>query len=348
MTCFSNRKISDTILTLRAATVLNEQISFQEVENQESLRLREIVGDFGVAIFNPLLLDGSCHSKCGQSEDSNYHSESETFFRTLSLGIPEQEKCSVNNPLATSPFSHETSSCTSSSSEEGDYIFDHEIFPVQIQPPDDSSELSYAPYLLDLVLFQEIVDYALPRNLRMYKWKRIFSIAKDGDLLFSMLEKCAPFKHTLLVLKTTKGNILGGFASEHWKAQDGFDKRHSYFGTGTCFLFSDYPENPEPKRGLSFHKWSGVNDYCQICDPDIGKIAMGGGEGDFGLIIADSFLRGSSGHCATFNNPPLIPGIAGTFDVLGFEVYGMMPLIPTVSKSVNHKYSQRSLLATRY
>jgi hypothetical protein len=161
-----------------------------------------------------------------------------------------------------------------------------------------------------------------------------------------MLEKCAPFKHTLLVLKTTKGNVLGGFASEPWKARDGFD-RHSYFGTGTCFLFSDFPKT-SPNKELSFYKWSGVNDYCQICDPDTGKIAMGGGEGDFGLIVTASFLRGSSGHCATFNNPPLIPGIDGTFDILEFEVYGLLPLIPTVSKTFVHKYSQRSLLGAGY
>ena len=233
---------------------------------------------------------------------------------------------------------------------DNDYIFKHEIYPVQIEPEDEVT-LDYAPRLLSESMFHELVNDAIPRNLRMYKWKRIFTIARDGDAFITMIEKCSMYKHTLVVIKTTKGHTIGGFASEPWKNQDGFDKRHSYFGTGVCFLFTDHiPDNDNANKNkqVMTYKWSGMNDYCQICDVDRRKIAMGGGEGDFGLIVEDSFLRGSSGHCATFNNPPLIPGIDGTFDILGFEVYGLLPLIPTVTnaRSISHasRYSTRSLL----
>jgi hypothetical protein len=385
MTCFdhrkgpwSRRKLSDTILTLRAVYVLNENINTSEIEQgASSLSLREVVGDVGLALFSPLdeglllsqkllvdelLRKDACPSSetspkqvsldaCPSSETSpkqvSFHASRPPFFEMGLSGEVLPLNCS-KDALVSQPVLRKLSESSCSSDADGEdehfeYIFDHEIYPVQIEAPEDPTELSFAPSILDNETFQQIVDEALPSNLRMYKWKRIFSIAKDGDLLFTMLERCSSFKNTLVVLKTTKGNILGGFASEKWKAQDGYDKR-SYFGTGVCFLFSDYPKNPNPRKELSFHRWSGVNDYCQICDPDSGKIAMGGGEGDFGLIIEDSFLRGSSGHCATFNNPSLVPGIDESFDILEFEVYGQLPLIPTVSRAIETKYSELSLL----
>ena len=229
------------------------------------------------------------------------------------------------------------------------YMFDYDAFPVQVELPDDPSEYIEAPPILDASALQEFADRALPRNLRIYKWKRIFSIAKDGDLMFTMLEKCATFKHTLMACRTTHGHILGGFASEKWEDQDGYDKRHSYFGTGTCFLFSNHPKiDPmDTKTQFNFYKWSGVNDYCQICDTSTSRIAMGGGHGDFGLVIEDGFFRGTSGHCATFDNPPLIPGIDGSFEIVDFEVYGLLPLLSSSSLSTDQNQSRSAKFKCR-
>jgi hypothetical protein len=75
-------------------------------------------------------------------------------------------------------------------------------------------------------------------------------------------------------------------------------------------------------------------------------IAMGGGNSEFGLMLDDNFMRGSSGQSSTFNNPRLIPGNEESFDIVEFEVYGLMPLIPTVSEKpcLKSKYSQVSLI----
>lgn len=353
----SHRKISDALLTLRAAVSLAEHMAHIESSAGHPFTLNGVpmVGEYGLALLDPLneeflqsqWLESADSQEqkrpnengstgCGGSGTTN-ESRTEHSLGPVQMGIVHVALPSLKDvSRSTSP--------TDCGTDDQDYIFDHEIFPVQIEPPDDPDELSYAPRILDETKFQQLMDDGLPRSLRMYKWKRIFCIAKDGDLFFTMMEKCEQFKHTLVVLRTTEGNVLGGFASEQWKAQDGFSKRHSYFGTGTCFLFSDFPENSDMNKDLSVYKWSGCNDYCQICDPDKRQIAMGGGAGDFGLVIDDSFLRGSTGHCATFNNPPLVPGVDGTFDVLEFEVYGLMPLLPTVSKHVNNQYSSRSLL----
>jgi hypothetical protein len=329
-----NRKIGDSLLTLRAAALLNQHIisiSTGETKGNHPPSIRSIVGDLGAALFNPF--DGDVLGICTcdkaivvsvteTSSDQIIQNHPQACDRPGSpqrgqkivfASLDDVASCDDDDDKhsETSKASLQESSTSESlvSTEPKEFVFDHEAFPVQRETPEDPTVLIEAPPILDIESLQEIVDRALPRSLRIYKWKRIFSIAMDGDLLLTMLDKCSTYKHTLLVFRTTYGHVLGGFASEKWQAQDGYTKRRSYFGTGTCFLFSSHPIDPDPSHGFTFYKWSGVNDYCQICDTDSGKIAMGGGEGDFGLVIEDGFFRGTSGHCATFKNPPLIPGI---------------------------------------
>jgi hypothetical protein len=138
------------------------------------------------------------------------------------------------------------------------------------------------------------------------------------------------FRYTVLVIQTTRGEVLGGFATANWN-----DKRHNvYYGNGQSFLFASHPENsPESVLvdgqastsdvgSLAVYPWSGENDYCQICDPDQNRIAMGG-EGEFGLIVRDNFGFGETGTSRTYRNPPLVAG--RHFEISAFEVYGIVP-----------------------
>lgn len=320
------RKLSDAILNLRAAQALIDQ-NYEQEWRQESdkLSLREVVGDYGLALFSPF--------------------DEEALFSTSKRSLEEDREVPEmqrDSGLIEDSDSHETQHF-----DDVDYFFNQEVIPVQIAPEDNPEDLMSSPGILTESMFQQISDEALPRNLRMYEWKRVFCISRDGDAFFTMLEMCNTFKHTLIVIKTKTGNVLGGFASETWKDQDGYDYRNSFYGTGICFLFSDFPSNSDPDKKLSFYPWTGVNDYCQICDVDRGKIAMGGGEGDFGLIIDDAFQRGSTGRCSTFNNPTLVPSIGGSFDIVEFEVYGLLPLLPTSVRSLSSRYSIRSLVEER-
>ena len=67
----------------------------------------------------------------------------------------------------------------------------------------------------------------------------------------------------------------------------------------------------------------------------ISFLALGGGLGDFGLIVHDGFLQGSSGPCSTFGNPALIPGMDGSFDILDFELYGMVPYMASTNYRID-------------
>lgn len=322
------RKLSDEISNLRAAVQdLMDPVYEQECRQEsDKLSLRQVVGDYGLALFSPL--------------------DEEALFSTSKRSIEEDRE--VPEMQSDSGLLEDSDSHKTPYFDDDDYFFNHEVIPVQIAPEDNPEDLISSPRIMPESMFQQISNEALPRNLRMYEWERVFCISRDGDAFFTMLEMCSTFKHTLIVIKTTTGNILGGFASETWKDQDGYDYRNSFYGTGICFLFSDFPSNTDPDKKLSFYPWTGVNNYCQICDVDRGKIAMGGGEGDFGLIIDDAFRRGSTGRCSTFNNPTLVPSIGGSFDILEFEVYGLLPLIPTFSKSPSSRFSIRSLVEERW
>lgn len=215
-------------------------------------------------------------------------------------------------------------------SENGDVscpLCDHDSIPVYIEPPDDPTELLYAPRILSEEMLQQIVNEALPFNLQLFTtWKRLFSINVHGDCLSTMLNQCKSFRYTLLIVKTSEGNIVGGFASEPWETAATVGKC-AYYGRGASFVFSDFPE--KPNQQLNFYKWVGANDYCQLLDVSAGRLALGGG-GDFGLVIDHNFQKGSTGPCATFANPSLVPGIGGSFDVVEFEVYGIVPLMETI------------------
>ena len=202
---------------------------------------------------------------------------------------------------------------------------DRVLPPIYIEMPHDPTELYHAPPIISEEMLRQLVDDGLPSSFQLYSnWKRLFSISVHGDCVSTMLERCGHFRRTLVVGKTGDGTILGGFASEPWRPRQSFDGCQ-YYGNGASFLFSSFPQRRDGK--LNVYKWVGANDYCQLCDIPAGRIALGGG-GSFGLVLQDNFLRGSSGRCATFDNSCLVPGM-GNFDLVEFEVYGIVPLIQT-------------------
>jgi len=236
-----------------------------------------------------------------------------------------------------------------------------------------SSELSVdplqeCPRIFSASQFAQIRE-ALPSALRQNKWERCFAIGRDGDSMITLLDRCTPYTHTVLVVQTTKGDVLGGYATECWNEDStqlqrnnhnkGKKKRRCYYGTGQSFLFGSNPDNTSgtvatrnnvssdgddvadgkqlqepasPSKPLSFYRWTGDNDYCQICCPDRNRVAMGG-DGDFGFVVQDYFSGGWTGRCRTYENPPLVPtngGDDGRFEVAALEVYGIVPLFESL------------------
>jgi len=199
--------------------------------------------------------------------------------------------------------------------------------------PEDPDDLLHCPRILTESMMQQIHQF-LRDTVKTNTWERSFAIGRDGDSFRTLLDYCAPYTYSLIVIRTVQGHILGGFASRNWQVQDGFQQRQSYYGTGQSFLFSTHPEasidgfdaepqvakyskshNNEPP--LQFFSWTGTNDYCQLCSLDKQVLCMGG-EGGFGWTVQDNFERGQSGRCRTYGNPP--------FKITDFEVYDLQSI----------------------
>lgn len=202
---------------------------------------------------------------------------------------------------------------------------------VEIQQEDEESEFwvpealveeeeirahPFCPYLLQQSQRQAIAKLGLPAAIAHCRWKRLYSLARDGDSFDAFLRLVEGHHRTLLVIRTTKGEIFGGYADSEWKAQH--QGNPEFYGSAQAFLFRVVNE------GAKIYGWTGANRYIQFIDFKHTMLALGGGGdvGAFGLCVANDFQKGSSGNCATFENEPLCT--EGNFDILDVECYGFV------------------------
>lgn len=297
--------------------------------------------NFGRVLFSPLECDGSF-------ETSNLYSKS-PFITTKDRAIHNDK--SKRFPDAVHPnasFTNQTpnfqSTNTLSTQEESDDTDSDDVstdqsvegidYTVEIAA-ESTDDLLDCPRILTNAMIQQLHHF-LPDALKMNPWHRCFAIGRDGDSFIKLLDSCSSFNQSILVIRTVQGHVLGGFASQAWRAPGGYTKSSAYYGTGQSFLFGSHPEerisglDAEPlsvpenmDAPLQIFAWTGSNDYCQICDTYRQVVCMGG-EGDFGWIIRENFARGQSGRCRTYKNPPLVPG--GLFEIADVEVYGLQSI----------------------
>jgi len=215
--------------------------------------------------------------------------------------------------------------------DEDDPYFNSDIKIVPEPPQDDS--LSSSPILQLSQMKSLISSGGLPPSLNFCKWKRLYSLTRDGDSFDQFLRMVEGHDRTVLVVKTTRNELFGGYADTRWEGRHRRQQAHDFYGSAQACLFKfpnyigggEVESLNQHKRGVNkiiIYKWSGANRYIQLCDVAKRTVAFGGGgdEGDFGLCIEDDFRRGTTGHCSTFENDPLCE--EGFFDVMDLEVWG--------------------------
>mmetsp|Transcript_1662 Transcript_1662/g.3549 ORF Transcript_1662/g.3549 Transcript_1662/m.3549 type:complete len:483 (-) Transcript_1662:109-1557(-) len=201
--------------------------------------------------------------------------------------------------------------------------------PVRIEEEENTSS---APFLLTEAQRQCVARSVLPKGIAYAKWKRLYSLARDGDSFEACLRLVKGHSQTLMVVRTSKNEILGGFGDMAWEtpAVSGT----VYHGGPTSCLYSfvntrnpgpgssqESPDSLKALKDIRVYKWSGANRYIQLCDTQHKMLAFGGGgnDGAFGLSVAQDFQHGSSGPCATFHNETLSSN--GTFTIVDVELY---------------------------
>ncbi|GKZ01511.1 oxidation resistance protein 1 [Mayamaea pseudoterrestris] len=191
------------------------------------------------------------------------------------------------------------------------------IPPVRVE---DEPDLDVQPFILNQVEMQQIAKHVLPTGIAYCKWIRLYSLVRDGDSFDACLRLVQDHVRTLMVVRTSRNQIMGGFADNAWKVDSG---AASYYGGPEACLFKIVKDNDNESR-VKAYKWTGRNRYIQLCDHAHKMLAFGGGgeEGAFGLSVEQDFLLGSTGPCATFDNEPLCD--QDTFEIVDLEIYGYL------------------------
>ena len=184
---------------------------------------------------------------------------------------------------------------------------------VRIQEEDTSS--TRTPYILNEEQMHQIAIHVLPKTISFCKWRRLYGLARDGDSFERCLRTISNVQRTLLVVRTTKGAVFGGYADSSWQSKELGNNR--FYGSAQACLFSCISGSDK----LRVYKWTGKNRYIQLCDSSKKMFAFGGGgeDGAFGLCVEEDFQTGSTGPCDTFGNQPLCD--QETFEIVDLEFW---------------------------
>ncbi|XP_043671037.1 nuclear receptor coactivator 7 isoform X7 [Vespula pensylvanica] len=133
----------------------------------------------------------------------------------------------------------------------------------------------------------------LPARAEGYLWTLVFSTSQHGFSLNSMYRKMGKIESPiLLVIEDTEGNVFGALTSCALHVSDHF------YGTGESLLFRFTP------RFQAFN-WTGDNLYFIKGNNE--SLAIGAGDGKFGLWLDGDLYQGRTQSCSTYGNEPLAP-----------------------------------------
>ena len=189
------------------------------------------------------------------------------------------------------------------------------------------AEDNITKHILNAAQMKSVALNVLPPSVRYCRWRRLYSLARDGDSFEAFLRHVAGWKRTLLVLSTSRGDVFGAYADSAWENQ-GHSLGATFYGSAQASLWRIESKNDNTGGSGSsgskvvVYKWTGANRYIQLCDPQAKLLALGGGgdDGEFGLCVENDFQRGSTGSCETFGNEPLCS--QDRFDIVDLECYG--------------------------
>lgn len=235
---------------------------------------------------------------------------------------------------ATPPISISGSSATSGSGTGGHHRYKTSMSPI-VSPSGANTGGSRvtSPYLEDSDYGIRLVDQeghdskdflmtegligklhsGLPSRWRVAsEWRLIYSTNYHGFSLGTMFTRSRPFSTlpVLAVIKDSEGALFGAFVTEPFLPHIG------HFGTGECFLW----KLTDDGHVLRFRS-TGANDYFMMCEA--GYIAVGCGEGRFGLWLDDQFEHGHSHPVSTFNNDRPLAS-SENFECVAFELWGLV------------------------
>eukprot|EP01088_Endostelium_zonatum_P015436 TRINITY_DN3779_c5_g1_i1.p1 TRINITY_DN3779_c5_g1~~TRINITY_DN3779_c5_g1_i1.p1 ORF type:complete len:607 (+),score=96.27 TRINITY_DN3779_c5_g1_i1:948-2768(+) len=133
----------------------------------------------------------------------------------------------------------------------------------------------------------------------------LFTTKENGFSLKTLLENCENQGPVILIIKSKRGNVFGGFWSEGLRAMK---YNENCYGNRDCFLF-----NLRPK--IQKYAWRAGNSrvFCRITNENL---QMGG----LGLSLDNDLWKGSSEYCETYENEKMDG--EREFSCVELEIYG--------------------------
>ncbi|XP_023932512.1 oxidation resistance protein 1 [Lingula anatina] len=148
----------------------------------------------------------------------------------------------------------------------------------------------------------------LPPRAEGYPWTQVYSTEQHGFSLHTLYRLMQGLDNpVMIVIKDTDEQIFGALTSDPIKVSDHF------YGTGETFLFTFYEE-------FKTYNWTGENTF--FVKGNQHSLAIGAGEGLFGLWLDEDFYHGRTHFCQTFGNEPLT--IKEDFVVKNVEVWAFL------------------------
>ncbi|NXA90479.1 TBC24 protein, partial [Melanocharis versteri] len=82
----------------------------------------------------------------------------------------------------------------------------------------------------------------IPERFSLFPPLLLFSTSEDGCSLQRFYTCCEGYEPTVLLIKTTEGEVCGAFLSSDWSERKKSGATSGFFGTGECFVFTVRPE----------------------------------------------------------------------------------------------------------
>ncbi|XP_065575858.1 GTPase-activating protein skywalker-like isoform X2 [Artemia franciscana] len=165
----------------------------------------------------------------------------------------------------------------------------------------------------------------LPIRITVYQPTLLFTSEEHGYSLTTLFTKVENHSPTVIIIKTSMGEVFGAYCSSPWRKRNekaAFGSKQGYFGTGETFVFTLLPEmNKYPWVGIEGSTSNDSKGTGLFMAADNYMLVIGGGNGQ--AIYIDADLRfGNTDTCLTFNNRPLCP--TKDFEIQVIEVIGFV------------------------
>ena len=136
---------------------------------------------------------------------------------------------------------------------------------------DNAASLHTSPPILSHRAVETLCE-SLPPSLQDRRFLRLFSTSRDGASFATFMRRVRARDSTVIVVKTSSGRIIGGYASNLWSGLSGRGKRTS--SANQCFLFEVRQSKAQSSSFIPGYEEFSSSPTSTTLDFDFGNLSM--------------------------------------------------------------------------